>query len=85
LNHFTSSSFWTHFDSLPTAVQRLARLSFERLKADPRHPSLHFKKVGRHWSARVGSNYRAVAKEVDDGMLWIWIGTHAEYDTIVRG
>jgi len=84
LNHFTSSDFWTHFDLLPEAVQRLARQNFERLKADPRHPSLHFKKVGRHWSVRVGSNYRAVGKPVDDGMLWIWIGTHADYDTILR-
>jgi hypothetical protein len=66
------------------AIQRLARRNFERLKVNPHHPSLHFKKVGRHWSVRVGSNYRAVGKPVDDGMLWIWIGTHADYDTILR-
>jgi hypothetical protein len=39
------------------------------LKENPRHPSLHLKKVGRFWSARVGSRYRALAVEVDAGLL----------------
>ncbi|CDI00961.1 hypothetical protein BN873_10217 [Candidatus Competibacter denitrificans Run_A_D11] len=32
---------------------------------DPLHPSLHFKKVGKLWSVRVGSTHRALA--VEDG------------------
>jgi len=52
------------------------------LKADPRHPSLHFKKLGKHWSVRVGAHHRAIAVQVDDGMYWIWIGTHADYDKL---
>jgi len=27
--------------------------------------------------------HRALGIEVDDGIMWIWIGTHAEYDKIV--
>jgi hypothetical protein len=50
------------------------------LKQDPRHPSLHFKKVGRFWSARVGAHYRALAVEASDGLVWFWIGNHADYD-----
>jgi len=53
------------------------------LKADPTHPSLQFKKVGRFWAARVGLHYRAVAVEASDGLIWFWIGTHAEYDRLV--
>lgn len=30
------------------------------LKCNPRHPSLHFKKVGRFWSVRVGLHHRAI-------------------------
>ncbi len=55
---------------------------YELLKRDPRHPSLHFKKLGKFWSARVGMHHRALAVEVEDGFLWVWIGTHAEYDRL---
>ena len=33
-------------------------------------------------SGAVGLHHRALAVEVDDGMLWVWIGTHAEYDRL---
>jgi hypothetical protein len=31
----------------------------------------------------IGLHYRALGMAVDDGILWFWIGTHAEYDDIV--
>jgi hypothetical protein len=63
--------------------QRLADKCFDLLKADRTHPSLHFKHVGRYRSVRVGLHYRALGVDVDDGVLWFWIGTHAEYDDVV--
>ncbi|WP_318528194.1 hypothetical protein [Mesorhizobium sp. J8] len=54
------------------------------MKANPRHPSLHFKKVGELWSARIDDNYRALALESADGFDWIWIGSHAEYDRLIK-
>ena len=45
--------------------------------------SLQFKKVGRYCSVRVGLRYRALAVDVDDGYLWFWIGSHADYDKLV--
>lgn len=83
MNHYASPDFWSCYRALPAEVQGLADKSFSLLKADSRHSSLHFKKVGRFWSARVGLHYRAVAVEAPDGLLWFWIGTHAEYDKIV--
>jgi len=65
------------------SVQELADRAFAILKADPRHPSLHFKKVGRFLSARVGLHHRAVAVETPDGALWFWIGSHADYDKVI--
>ena len=53
------------------------------IKADHSHPSLQFKKIGKVWSARVGSHYRAVATSVYGGFLWVWIGTHADYDRLL--
>ena len=64
-------------------IRSLAKKNFQLLKADISHPSLQFKKVGKVWSARVGSNYRAVATQIEGGFLWVWIGTHAEYDKLL--
>jgi hypothetical protein len=69
--------------ALPFAVRKLADANYALLKRDPRHPSLQFKKVGHYWSVRVGLRYRALAVEVDDGYLWFWIGSHADYDKLI--
>jgi len=67
----------------PLSVRNLADANFALLKRDPRHPSLQLKKVGRYWSIRVGLRYRALAVDVDDGYLWFWIGSHADYDKLI--
>ena len=82
MKHAASPVFWAQYRALPTDVRELADKSFRLLKADPSYPSLHFKKLGKVWSARVGSHYRAVAVDVEGGYLWIWIGSHAEYDKL---
>ena len=69
--HRTTARFWTSFARLPEPVQMAARRSFELLKENPAHPSLHFKKIGSFWSARVGINYRTLA--VEDGGDFIWV------------
>ena len=53
----------------PPDIQRLADQSYELLKRDPKHGSLHFKKVGRFWSARVGIHYRAVAVQEKEDFI----------------
>jgi len=53
------------------------------LKQDPRHPSLHFKKIGRLYSVRVGIHYRALSVEEGDDVVWFWIGHHSEYDQLI--
>lgn len=84
MKHVATSTFWESYYALSPTIQRLADQAYERLKADPLYPSLRFKKVGRYWSARVGNHHRAVAVEVDGVFVWFWIGTHAEYDKLVR-
>ena len=64
-------------------MRRLADRQFETLKKDPRHPSLHFKKVGRFMSARVGSGHRALAVADGQALIWCGFGTHADYDKLV--
>ena len=61
----------------------LADRQFELLKRDPKHPSLHFKRVGRFHSVRVGLHYRALGVDADEGVVWFWIGSHADYDKLI--
>jgi hypothetical protein len=79
----TTKSFRSRFEALPPAIRRLARKNFKLWLQDPHHPSIHYKKVGRFWSARVGSNYRALAIMKNDGVEWFWIGPHDEYEFII--
>ena len=83
MNHYASADFWTRYRALPRSVRRVADAAYERLKTNPRHPSLHLKKIGRFWSVRVGSHHRALAVEANDGLVWFWIGTHADYDRLL--
>lgn len=74
------------FRGLPEEVRELARKNYRLWAQDHRHPSLHFKRVGRSepvYSVRIGIGYRALALVEDDTAYWYWIGTHAEYDRII--
>jgi hypothetical protein len=76
--------FWAAYRTLPVEIRDLANRAFALLKADPYHPSLHFKRIDNLWSVRGGAHYRALEVEVNGGILWVWIGSHAEYDRLVR-
>ena len=69
MKHYASRRFWALYRSLPIDVRDLADKNYKLLKSDSRHPSLHFKKIGRFWSARVGAHYRALAVEATDGLV----------------
>lgn len=84
MKHFSSPSFWQLYNKLPKHLQNLADDSFSRLKTNPRHPSLHLKKVGRYWSVRIGKRHRALGVNKNDGILWFWIGSHTEYDQLIK-
>jgi hypothetical protein len=61
MKYFETLSFWDCYRKLPTDTQELADENFKLLRQDSRHPSLHLKKVGRYWSARVGMKYRVLS------------------------
>jgi hypothetical protein len=70
--------------ALPREIQELADKSLCLLQDNPRHPSLQFKKVGGFRSARVGLAHRALAVEDGNDFIWVWIGTHDEYERLIR-
>jgi mRNA-degrading endonuclease RelE of RelBE toxin-antitoxin system len=86
MRHLTLPRFWQCYRQLPKEIQELGDKNYALLRNDPKHPSLHFKKVGKTkqlWSVRVGGQYRALATEKPEGIVWFWIGTHAEYDKLL--
>lgn len=80
-------SFPACFAALPDAVKAQARKSYRLWKDDPAHPSLHFKRIHNHealYSVRVAKGWRVLGLLEGDTMTWFWIGSHAEYDRLIR-
>jgi hypothetical protein len=79
--------FWKLYESLPEPVQRLAAKNYRLWRNNPAHPSLDFKQLhgsGKRFSVRVGNHYRTLGQRVADGVEWVWIGTHEEYNKLIR-
>lgn len=83
MTHHATPRFWRCYRGLPEQARQLADRNYALLKTDPTHRSLHFKKIASLWSVRVGLHYRALATEVDGNLVWFWLGSHAEYDTLI--
>ena len=83
-SHATRGFWRLYSSSLPPAIRQTAVKQYRLWMADPRHRSLQFKKVGAYWSARVTDDYRAVGIMAGDAIVWFWVGTHAEYDRLLK-
>ena len=89
MNSELAADFIKRFRILPERVRRTARKNYKLWKANPRHPSLEFKPVKgtkNIYSIRAGIGWRAlgVMKEGEDTIVWFWIGSHSEYDKLLR-
>ena len=84
MKHFASPRFWDAYDKLLLHLRKLADRNFGILKSHPENPNLRLKKVGVFWSACVGAHYRAIAKDRAEGLVWIWIHHHSEYDKLLK-
>jgi hypothetical protein len=79
----TTPDFWASYQKLPPEIKARARTAHRLWRANPRYPSLRFKKVGDLWSIRISSGYRALALFQDDTFFWFWIGSHDEYEQLL--
>ena len=67
-------------------MQRDAKQAYRLFRTNPAHLGLQFKKLEGEddiYSVRIGLGYRALAVLSSDGVVWYWIGSHAEYDRLV--
>ena len=79
--------FWAAFGDLPEPAQDAARRAYRLFRENPNHPSLQFKKIHTRepiYSVRVTLGYRAVGLLEADEIIWFWIGSHADYDRLLK-
>ena len=83
----TTAKFRALHGKLPAAVRAKARQAFRQWSENPQHPSLRFKKVHGSlpvYSVRVDLDWRAVGVLDEGVMIWFWIGSHADYESLLR-
>jgi hypothetical protein len=82
-----TEDFLAAYAKLPRRVQRSATKSYRLWLRNRAPPSLDFKRVGHRtavYSVRIAIGWRALGVLDGDTVIWFWIGSHAEYDSIVR-
>jgi hypothetical protein len=87
MNSRVTEEFAVLFSKLPEPVKEQARKSYQLWRQNSAHPSLHFKRIQGHeqlYSVRVGLGWRAVGLLEDDTITWHWIGSHANYDKLLK-
>ena len=83
----TNSHFWKLYRRLPQNIRDVARKQYKLFALDPYHTSLHFKRVHSTkpiYSARISKNYRAVGVLEGNIIVWFWIGSHDDYDKLLK-
>ena len=85
LKSLTRPSFWRAYGGLDSQVRGAARRAYGLFAENPDHPSLRFKKLGGYenvWSVRINEQYRAVGERSGDTIVWVWIGSHNDFDKL---
>ena len=73
------------FDRLPGHIKQNVRSKYTQFKTEPFHESLQFKQtVLGIWSVRINMQYRVLGRRNGNTIVWFWIGTHGEYDNLLK-
>jgi Txe/YoeB family toxin of Txe-Axe toxin-antitoxin module len=85
MNSRARPSFWRAYARLSEANRKAARRAYALFGKNPAHPALRFKKLAGYehvWSVRINEQYRAVGERHGDTLIWVWVGTHNEFDSL---
>jgi hypothetical protein len=83
----TSARFWKCYYRLPDSVRKEAKKAYQLFKKDPFYPGLRFKRIHSTrpiFSLRITKDYRAVGLQQNNRIIWFWIGSHSDYDLILK-
>lgn len=87
MKSFTTKRFRDCYAVLPEHIQLLTSRNYKMWLKDSSHPSLHYKQVHTTkpvFSARVGISFRVLGIQQNDEMIWFWIGSHSDYDKLLK-
>lgn len=87
MNSRLTDDFLDRFREAPEEVRRLARRNYQLWRENPQHPGLAFRRVHNTepiYSVRIGIGWRVLGLLEGDTITWFWIGSHAEYDRLLR-
>lgn len=88
MNSVTTDDFWALFRTLPKHIRKQAQQAYQQFLHDPFYQGLNFEEVDkrRHlWSVRITRGYRVLGFREGDVITWFWIGSHREYERLIRG
>jgi hypothetical protein len=87
VNSVTTVKFRKAYDLLPANVKTATKQAYKLWKINPSHPSLAFKLIHATdpvYSVRIGLSYRAIGIKQKNTLIWFWVGSHAEYDKMIK-
>jgi len=87
MNSKTTEQFWNCYLKLPPSIKKQAKLAYKQFLNDPFYPSLRFKRVHSTkpiFSIRITKDYRALGILQGNDIIWFWIGSHADYNNLLK-
>jgi len=79
--------FWKLYNQLPKDVRSQMGKVYQLWQQNPSLPALRFKRVSNTrpvYSIRIGGNYRALGLLHGDTVTWFWVGSHDEYERLLK-
>lgn len=87
MTSLTTEGFWKCYNAVTEDIKKEARKAYKNFKNNPYHPGLHFKRIHSTrpiFSVRITKDYRALGIEQDKQIIWFWIGSHGDYDSLIK-
>jgi hypothetical protein len=83
----TTDQFWRCYEELPKQIKKEAKKAYGLFIKNPYHNSLRFKRIHSTrpiFSLRITGDYRAVGIKQDENIIWFWIGSHNDYENLLK-
>ena len=83
----TTEKFRKLFSQLPDEIRQQAKETYQQFGKDPYHPGLRFKRihsVRSIYAVRISKDYRALGVRRNNEIIWFWIGSHSDYDKMLK-
>lgn len=87
MKSLTTKRFWECYHALPEDIQQRAQKAYMLFVENNEHPSLRLKKVADNpkvYSVRITQAYRALGVKSNDNIIWFWIGSHDDYEQLLK-